>query len=153
MEMPPPNEVSVVFYQSPGKYNYVDFCVRAVTRSKYTHCALRIGDWSLHIGHEFPAQWVLHSEWTHRWKPVAEVKVGDYIAHALEPRFTAYEGQLLSRIKCWFYGWFTIATKPSLRLPEPTTCVSITRDILNDHFGMNLTGTVPETLYKEMIHG
>jgi hypothetical protein len=59
MEMPPPNEVSVVFFKSPKEYDFVDFCVRAVSRSEYSHVAIRVGKWCLHIGHNFPSQWIL----------------------------------------------------------------------------------------------
>jgi len=151
MEMPPPNEVSVVFFRSPREYDYVDFCVRAITKSRCTHCALRIDKWVLHLGHGFPSQWVLHDVMSERWKPVAEIKIGDYVTHALTPQLKQYEGRILSRFKTWLWGWFTLASKPVIiRVPEPTTCVSLVRDICREQFGLELSAVEPGALYQEL---
>ena len=158
MEMPPPNEVSVVFYRSPDRYNYVDFCVRSVCRSPYTHVALRIGNWTLHIGKDFPSQWIMHDMMSERWEPTAEIKIGDIVCHALEPRFKEYEGQILDRLRCWLYGFLIVGPNMDwlIPYPEPCTCVSIVRDILADHFDIHVTGKHPGTLYdqlKEICNG
>ena len=151
MEMPPPNEVSVVFFRSPKEYDYVDFCVRATTRSPYTHCALRIDKWVLHIGHGFPSQWILHDSMSERWKPVAEIKLGDYVTHALTPQLKQYEGKILSRFKTWWWAWLTLNSRPVIiRVPEPCTCVSLVRDIVQEQFGISLSAQQPGALYQEL---
>lgn len=151
MEMPPPNEVAVVFFQSPKEYDYVDFCVRAATGSPISHCALRIDKWTLHIGHNFPSQWVHHESATERWKPYAEIKIGDYVTHALAPQLKAYEGRILSRFRTWLWGWLTLRSRPVIiRLDEPCTCVSLIREICEEQWGITLHGQSPAALYKEL---
>lgn len=146
----PRNKVSVVFYESNDKYDYVDFCVRACTNSSYTHVALRIGDWCLHIGHNFPSQWLSARVMSKLWSPAKEITLGEYWLHALEDKFIKYEGRTLSRIKLWLWGWLALATWPPIKIKQPDSCLTLVAEILKKEFGIEVEVQTPLLLYKKL---
>lgn len=141
------NDLSILWYTPSRARDIVDTAVELATNSPYVHTALRLGDWSLHIGGALRSTWLYQPEWDKQWTPSLECRLGSFPRHALDPGLVQYEGRRLSRRL--MLPWAVLGLYYGLWLPEPETCVRLTKEILHKEFGIRMSGRTPQELLDE----
>jgi hypothetical protein len=144
---PPLNDLSILWYTPSRARDRVDAAVALATKSPYTHTALRLGDWSLHIGGALRSTWLYQPEWDKQWTPCLECRIGSFHRHALDPGLVQYEGRRLSR--SLMLPWAVLGLYYGLWLPEPETCVRLTKEVLFREFNIRMSGRTPQELLNE----